>query len=222
MEKLVYKVFEDKGKTKVKIEGIGERCCIKDNDGKLYFRVPNLYSNDNLKLFFGKIKEAYQTVLDGNGDAIIVDIFNRGHETVCKYIDEEYGKKIRDKFLKGWEGTKFAYSIKFGFTDSIYDGSLINDSEELIGLYGDIYSCMKFDTEEEAQKYIDEIIIPNAKRILRGYNKAKKYHTEERYLEKWCDFNKVSAKIFCEMDDMRKSDVTNKTYYIKPVQVLKK
>ena len=221
MEKLEYEVYTNKSGTRRVKFSTGEDYNVHvDENGYEYFSVPNLYSKDKFKLFTNKVKDAYQIIIDGNGDVMEMKSF--GREGVRKYVDRQYGEKLRAKFLEGWKGTEFTYSIKYGHINSMTDGYLIDKNNNIISVYEDNPNYIQFDTEEEAQKYIDEIIIPNAKRILRGYDKAKKYHTEERYLEKWCDFNKVSAKIFCEMDDMRKSDVTNKTYYIKPVQVLKK
>lgn len=220
MEILEYEIYTNESDTRRVKFSTGEDYNVRvDENGYEYFPVPNLYSKDKFKLFTNKVKDAYQTILDGNGDAMEIKSF--GGEGVRKYVDRQYGEKLRAKFLEGWKGAEFTYSIKYGHINSMTDGYLLDKNNNIISVYEDNPNYIQFDTEEDAQKYIDEFIYPEAKKILNGYQKAKRYHNERRYLEKWYDVRKVSSQIFMDLDDAMEVG-GKKNHYIKVVQVLKK
>lgn len=220
MEKLEYEVYTNKSSTRRVKFSTGEDYNVHvDENGYEYFPVPNLYSKDKFKLFTNKVKDAYQTIIDGNGDVMEMKSF--GREGVRKYVDRQYGEKLRAKFLEGWKGAEFTYSIKYGHINSMTDGYLIDKNNNIISVYEDNPNYIQFDTEEDAQKYIDEVIYPEAKKILNGFQNSKRYHNERRYLEKWYNVRKVSSQIFMDLDDAMEVG-GKKNHYIKVVQVLKK
>lgn len=82
-------------------------CCVihKDNDGREFYYPSNL--KNECKLFINKPKDALDCIQNRFGDALTTSSFlgfNSLH--VIRYIDREYGEKIREKTLEGWKDGK--------------------------------------------------------------------------------------------------------------------
>ena len=161
-----------------------------DDNGREYYYPNN--PHDNLGLFTGRIKDAIECIRNGFGDAIKQSHllgFNIDH--VVRYIDREYGESIRQQSIEGWKDTVFAYGVKFSFINSFSDGNLIMKDETLMSRFsGDLYSdILRFDTEEEAQRFIDKV-----------NKKAEEYYEEYVALEKTgnddYDYNNIFSPFF--------------------------
>lgn len=161
-----------------------------DDDGREYYHPSN--PHDELGLFNGKIKDAVECIRNDFGDAIQqshLPSFTMYH--VVRYIDREYGESIRQQSIEGWKDTVFAYGVKFRFINSFYDGNLIMKDETLMNPFsGDLYSdILRFDTEEEAQRFIDKV-----------NKKAEEYYEEYIALEKTgnhdYDYNNIFSPFF--------------------------
>ena len=118
-----------------------------DEFGREFFNVPNLLNNPKRmsnQLFHHRIKDAVDTIRNGDADVISrVDKF--GLETVVRYIDRDYGEKVREQFLEGWKDAKFAHIVLASgcFTLDI-KGNIAPEPHQ-------------FKTQEEAENYISNI-----------------------------------------------------------------
>ena len=161
-----------------------------DDDGREYYYPNN--PHNNLGLFTGRIKDAIECIRNGFGDAIQQShLLGFNMDYVVRYIDREYGESIRQQSIEDWKDTVFAYGVKFSFINSFSDGNLIMKDETLMNPFsGDLYSdILRFDTEEEAQRFIDKV-----------NKKAEEYYEEYIALEKTgnhdYDYNNIFAPFF--------------------------
>lgn len=122
-----------------------------DDKGNKFFSVPNLLNNptqSKVNQFFTKrIKDAIETIRNGDGDVLRVDnVF--GIVNVLYFLDRSYGATLREKNLKGWENAKFAYSISY---QGISELDIEND------FFSSATPTKYFDTESEATKHLSEL-----------------------------------------------------------------
>lgn len=171
----VYVVSEDSSKeygpkigdVRVRFPDIGEDYCTElDENGQRHFGVPNIIRPDSgegriHRLFIGRIKDAYEAIVQGHGDVIgtsqIFGPLGFRSENVRKYIDREYGEALRQKTLEGWKDAVFGFNVVFGYNDSMQGPRPLCEDDTLFSpLAGEDQKIRFFETEEEAQKYLDE------------------------------------------------------------------
>ena len=117
-----------------------------DELGLEYFNVPNLLNHPERitnQLFSHRIKDAVETIRNGDGD-VLVTFQPFGFENVIRYLDRDYGEKVRVQFLKGWKNAKFAYIILASGFNLDTKGNIAPEPH-------------KFNTQEEAEKYLSGI-----------------------------------------------------------------
>lgn len=90
-------------------------------------------------------------------------------EDVVRYIDRDYGEKVRQETIDGWKDAKFAYGVRFHFKDSFSSGSLITKNETLMSFDNTQDDILVFANEDDASAFIDNV-----------NKKAMEYY--ERYL----------------------------------------
>ena len=169
MEYEIYTVTKDDnrvhvGEKRVKIkipnsDKILDFCIDKDKNGKEFFHVPNFKNHPEKgilnTLFTGRIKDAIETIRDGDGDCILVTNIFGTSTSVVKFLDEEYGNDLRLKSIEGFEDTKFGYAVKVGFFNAMSGGSLIcKDNLMQSPFKKEQVSVKTFDDEEEVNAYI--------------------------------------------------------------------
>lgn len=122
-----------------------------DENGYEYYEVDNPF--DEYGLFTDKIKDAILCIKNGYADCIVKSNF-LNILILRKYIDENYGKTLRDKTIEGFKNTKFAYAIKFNLYNSFSNDGLYlsNDNNNLLLSY-DKNKIMTFDNIGDAKKY---------------------------------------------------------------------
>ena len=153
-------VGEKRVKIKIpNVDTILDFCIDIDKNGKEFFHVPNAknHPEDGIfnTLFIDRIKDAIETIRDGDGDCILTNsTFNGTDTSVVKFLDEEYGNDLRQKSIEGFKDVKFGYGIKVGYTDSMFPGALIRKNSTMQSFGERRVPIKTFDTEEEANVYI--------------------------------------------------------------------
>lgn len=136
------------------------RCILKDLNGAEYFYVPNYYNANKDEKVFSKysfnrrIYDAIRVVMDGNGDAIS---FTGQNIHVQYYLNRSVGDEYRKRTIEGFKNCTLKYEV-------VYEdnGNYIHINEDNTPrLFTDndnrYKQILKFDTIEEAQKYLDNI-----------------------------------------------------------------
>lgn len=133
-------------------------CCTihKDENGREYYYPSNL--KDKFKLFMDKPKDAIECIQNDFGDALSQSTF-LGFSTlhVIRYIDRDYGEKIREKTLEGWKGVKFGYGIKFSYINSFSEGRFLLKNKTLMSFDDKEEDILSFDSAKKARNYMKNI-----------------------------------------------------------------
>lgn len=133
-------------------------CCTihKDENGREYYYPSNL--KDKFKLFMDKPKDAIECIQNNLGDVLSQSTF-LGFSTlhVIRYIDRDYGEKIREKTLEGWKGVKFGYGIKFSYINSFSEGRLLMKNNKLMSFDDKEENILVFEDSKSARDYIQKV-----------------------------------------------------------------
>lgn len=126
-----------------------------DGNGKEYYKPKNL--NNKSGIFADRPKDALECVKNGLGDCIeSLKILNLDLLYVIRYIDREYGEKIRQETLENWKNVEFVYGIKF-FSNTISTGGMfIMKNNMLKTSFDDFEDILTFKTEKDAMFFIEE------------------------------------------------------------------
>lgn len=185
-----------------------------DENGYEFYNVDNPF--DEYGLFTDKIKDAILCIRNGYADCIVKSILNMF--ILRKYIDENYGKTLRDKTCEGFKNTKFAYAIKFTWYNSFTnDGIYLSNNNNLLFI-DDKEKIMTFDNIEDAKKY-----------RLNLFAIAQKYFNEyiasgknEKYIEElFKKLGKTSVLKYMFRELKRNNDKNRDTFDLDIVQVIK-
>ena len=179
-----------------------------DGNGYEFYEVDNPFDENGL--FTDKIKDAILCIRNGYADCIAKSNFLNMF-ILRKYIDENYGKPLRDKTIEGFKNTKFAYAIKLtSYNSFTNDGLYLSNNNNNLLLFYDKNKIMTFDNIEDAKKY-----------RLNLFNIAQNYFNEyiasgknEKYLK---NLEKTSV-IKYMFSDLRKN---RDTFDLDIVQVIK-
>ena len=157
-------------------DNVIERKIKVDDEGHQFFYVPNLMHTPSSsrinQLFTNRIKDAAETIKNGDGDVLCVsNLFSTIN--VLYFLDRNYGSILREEFLKGWEDVKFSYAITCGNTSTLDTDDNFSSSTN---------TTHYFDTEIEANNYLS-----NLKNYALQY--AKKYQslTENKQSSFWLE-----------------------------------
>lgn len=143
-----YQFVIQNGEKRVLFENGDNHCININEDEKEYFHVPNEYVADKFGLFIGRIKDAYMTVKNGDGDAISINnLFGESH-SVIRFVDRDYGENVRANTIAECEELEFGYSIKYGLRDSLHGSNYV--AKTLKGV-STLLDCIYFSTDEEAK-----------------------------------------------------------------------
>lgn len=142
-----------------------------------YFEVDNELNtsakNFTKYYFTGRIKDAVDMILAGNGDCILdypsiyskcPEFYNRylytDTEIVIKvvyFIDRSIGEKIRQKFINEWKDAKFYYCISYGSKNSLFGcRPLMPNFQQMPVNSKD--KPLTFDSEKAASDYAIQLI----------------------------------------------------------------
>lgn len=153
-----------KGINEYAIFADGSRKKLIETDEKYgkYFEVDNELNTDvknSLRFSFsGRIKDAVDTIRNGNGDCIkSFQLFGR-HDSILYFIDRKFGEELRQKSLDGWKDTKFAWAIETGRKDSFSPYAVLNEKNEIISIFDKERTPKYFVSKEEADHYIESLI----------------------------------------------------------------
>lgn len=180
-------------KFEIKVEGEKEFVVFTNGNKKLIHNDDKygkfIYVNNKLntddeepfnKFFTGRIKDAVETIRNGDGDVIKVGRILGLAIDVLYFLDREIGEQLRQKSIRGWENAKFGWIITCGNKYSLWGYSpLTNGYKTYSQFFDNEVKPIVFDNREGAVKYIEEII-SIAKRYASEYvEKAKDIADEE-------------------------------------------
>lgn len=184
-----------------------------DGNGRRFFHVPNLLNNPTFsmssQLFVNRIKDAIDTIRNGDGDAIkTVPLF--GGEYVVRYLDRTYGEKIRKQTLNGWKNAKFAYALRIGKLE-------LNTSDN-VALFPDI-PVRYFETEEAATSYLNNLI-ETAKQDAERFNSLAKTDNMESFVNELKTFSEARERLW--LWKTNKSENANEPCPIRVAQTVRR
>lgn len=182
MEEINVEKFEIKaeGKNEFAVFANGNKKLIRNDEkyGK-FIHVDNKLNTDDIepfnKSFTGRIKDAVETIRNGNGDCIQTNEMLVKTVDVVYFLDREIGEKLRQKSIEGWKDSNFGWIITCGNKASFSGYYPLADG---------YVSCSPFDFDgktkplvfterEEAVKYIEKMISTAKEYVAEYVNKAK-------------------------------------------------
>ena len=134
-----------------------------NKDGKQYIYVPNVYRPDGDILsrhsFLHRPGDMVRAIKDGLGDCIEVGTLMVRTEHLVRFLDREYGEEMRAKSLEGWKDAKFGWIVceKCGFLGNIPLTVAGIARPSYYKADARMYPIKFYDTEAEAQSFIDEL-----------------------------------------------------------------
>lgn len=137
------------------------RCILKDLNGTEYFYVPNYYNKDGDGKVFSKysfnrrIYDAIKVVMDGNGD--VISIIDQHIIHVEYYLDRSVGDEYRKRTIEGFKNCTLKYEVVYEDNGNYVHINEDNTPRSFIFNDDKYKQILKFDTIEEAQKYLDNI-----------------------------------------------------------------
>lgn len=165
-----------------------------DQYGK-FFTVDNELNTDgNISFlrhsFTGRIKDAVDTIRNGDGDCIVsYNLFGRV-DKVLYFIDREIGEKLRQQSVEGWKDTKFGWAIECGNKNSFGGYSMLNTKSERVSVFDEDKSPITFDTKDDAEKHIQGLIERAryyAKRLVNNLHGVEDQEERGRILDEVLD-----------------------------------
>lgn len=144
-------------------DGSRKKAIQTDDQYGRYFYVDNeLNTTGKHKLlrssFTGRVKDAVDTIRNGNGDCIQQTKLMFQFTHVCYFLDREIGEKLRAKSIEGFKDTKFGWSIEVGNRNSMSGYAPIKPDGSRLSVFDEDRSILTFDKEEDAEAYIQKLI----------------------------------------------------------------
>ena len=169
----------------------------KEYNNEEYIEVRNHLNTDDKppfnKFFSGRIKDAIETIKNGDADALQVSrFFNIECLNVIHFINREFGEEIRKQSLEGWKDAKFGWVIKFGNKHSMSSPYPLNDKNEMCSPF-DSDRPKIFSTREEANAHISSLL-DTAKTYVKKYSNMAVDKSEE-------EINKLQNDMFHELEN---------------------
>lgn len=195
-------------------------------NGKEYYNVQNIYHDSGL--FTNRMGDAIRMIKEDHADEIsITKVLSFTLIDARRYIDRDYGEKIRQKSIEEAKNVKIAFAIKYNHLNSFETGRLLMKNRTLFA-FGDSMDDVKlFDTEEEAKSEIDNIIKKSREyldlyvSLIEGPDKCSEKEADDKVYEKLKeDFGFVhciNMHVFISMQEALKSD--KPTFKLDVVQI---
>lgn len=145
----------------------------KDYNDEKYIELDNQLNTEDEepfnKTFTGRIKDAVETIRNGDGDVISVNQF-LGIKTidVIHFLNREFGEEIKKKSLDGWKDAKFGWIITFGSKSSTMGAHPLTEKNEVHVIFDKIAPKV-FDTMEDAKTHMTSLL-DTAKTYAKKYS----------------------------------------------------
>lgn len=131
-------------------------------------------------LFTGRIKDAVETIRNGDGDVIETGRMFGSTIGVLYFLDRTIGEELRQKSIKGWDNATFGWIITCGNKDSMWGYSPLTNGYKTYSQFFDKETKpIVFDNREDAVKYIKKIISTSKNYAYEYVEKAKDIADEE-------------------------------------------
>lgn len=186
-------------KFEIKVEDEKEFAVFEDGDKKLihndekygkFIYVDNKLNTDDEepfnRFFTGRIKDAVETIRNGDGDCIQVDKMLVKTVDVIHFLDREIGEKLRQKSIEGWKDSNFGWIITCGNKTSFSGYHPLADGYVSCSPFDDKTKPLVFTEREEAVKYIEKMI-STAKEYVAEYASKLKFIKDIEDKEELCD-----------------------------------
>lgn len=189
-----YAIFKD---------GSRRKRILTNNEYGKYFEVDNELNHDDPTLlsrsFNGRIKDAIDTIRNGNGDVVksTKGFFGERMDSVVYFIDRKVGEEVRQRSIEGWKDTKFGWVITCGPKKSYLRP--INAKGETLSMFDPVSDRATFDTRDEAVSFIEGLI-----------EKAKEYATDLSVKLNGVTDEETIQNIFNDMMDRVEADTNSK------------
>lgn len=166
-----------------------------DTTGEPYFEINNPYPSGKTKLgfFFGRHGDALQVVRDGYAHVFSIHkaVFsNEGYADALYFLNTELGEKLRQATIEGFKNAVFKYTVdlnlNYGFGTCYHLGP---NNKAYHSTWCADKKPMMFETEEEAQKVVDEMEA-YIKEKVESFKTKDEFveYLKERYHERIMDF----------------------------------
>lgn len=143
-------------------DGSRKKMILTDILGNQYFEVDNEFNTDSNSClrfsFSGRISDAIDTIKAGNGDCIAATRLFGRHEEVLYYLNRKIGEEYRKQTIEGWKDAKFGWTIEYGNKNSFSGYAVLNTQMDNANVFAPDRPPMIFETEEEAKRYMKELI----------------------------------------------------------------
>lgn len=189
-----------------------------DSKGREYFYLSRGLLRDTKtykeKTYNDRIEDAVSDIMNGYGDAVVnggIFASNTSNHVIV-FLDRKYGEELRSKTIDGWKDAEYFWSV-------VYRNGLneLYINKDNCAEY-DTKDFLHFDTEDEAQKFIDTLM----EKLTSDYNEHKSFYFDtsiskeaQKYFE-----DKTSLEIML-LSDIHNNSISDQTVLnIKPVQLV--
>ena len=160
-------------------------------------------------LFHNRLTDAIQAVRDGYahcimGKAIKLNVFEKDIAPIY-ILDEEAGKRYRERLIKDFENAEFGWSIQLGNCNSLGGAKFVNEDGYIISPFDNINNRCFYKTEAEANAVI-ALYTSKAKEL--AYKAAENNDNFDKFIGdiNYYHLNIVGA-FACEYVDLKDDDV---------------
>lgn len=177
-----YKIYTStKGEKRVRFDNGEDYVIEKTDDGRECYAVPNPYAKGELKLFVNRIGDAVNAVKEGYGDEIRISSLFGGSESVLRYVDRDFGERMRKNSIAFYSDSSFLWGIKLGNKNSFESSFLLED--DTINSPLEAYARAKklFQTKEQTKEHI-AFLNQKVEELLNSYHNSddkQKYYEEK-------------------------------------------
>lgn len=182
MEKFEIKA-EDKNEFAVFANGDKKLIQNDEKYGK-FIHVDNKLNTDDKKpfnkLFTGRIKDAVETIRNGDGDCIQTNKMLVKTIRVVYFLDREVGERLRKKSIEGWKDANFGWVITCGNKASFSGYFPLADGYISCSPFDNDTKPLVFNKRDKAVEYIEKMIATAKEYAVAYVNKAKENHVEDR------------------------------------------
>lgn len=123
---------------------------LKDVNNEEFINLPN-YRDKNDFSFVGKLHDAINEIQNGDGDAIHGDAYS---VNVVRYMNRDYGKYIRDFYLKEYENTTLCYGVVLNVPKLFAPDFMTKDFHVIYSDPNLDAKPVEFNSEAEAYEFI--------------------------------------------------------------------
>lgn len=220
-------------KFEIKVEGKKEFAVFEDGDKKLihndekygkFIYVDNKLNTDDEepfnRFFTGRIKDAVETIRNGDGDCIQVNKMLVKTVKVIHLLDREIGEKLRKKSIEGWKDSNFGWIITCGNKTSFSGYYPLADGYVSCSPFDKDTEPLIFNKHDKAVEYIEKMI-STAKEYVAEYASKVKSIKDIKDREELCidminrmekDFGKFTMLEYFALDMIDDNMVPKNNY----------